>query len=211
MKYLNRMFVFSIIFVPSFAVLAGPATDKLDDFFANIKSMQADFHQVLLDGKGKPVKEAEGTLVMQRPGKFRWDYVTPFKQLIVADGKKIWIYDSELEQVTVKPLDATLGDTPALLLSGDRPLKGNFMITDLGTIDGQDWVELKPKVSDSSFERVRLGFGKEDIEVLELLDNFGQTTKLNFTKLRRNPDVDAGQFNFIPPKGVDVIGEDVRS
>jgi len=207
MKYFNRLFGFSIAFLLPFAVNAGTATDKLDDFFANIKSMQADFHQVLLDGKGQSVKEADGTLVMQRPGKFRWDYVTPFKQLIVADGKKIWIYDSELEQVTVKPLDATLGDTPALLLSGDRPLQGNFMITDLGTIDGHDWVELKPKVGDSSFERVRLGFGKEDIEVLELLDNFGQTTKLNFTKLRRNPDVDAGQFNFTPPKGVDVIGE----
>ena len=211
MNYFNRVFGFSIVLLLPFTVFAGPATDKLDDFFANIKSMKADFHQVLLDGKGKPVKEAEGTLVMQRPGKFRWDYVAPFKQLIVADGKKIWIYDSELEQATVKPMDATLGDTPALLLSGDRPLKDNFMITDLGIIDGQDWVELKPKGGDSGFERVRLGFGKEDIEVLELLDNFGQTTKLNFTKLRRNPNVDADLFNFIPPAGVDVIGEGAKS
>ncbi len=207
MNYFNRVFGFSIVLLLPFTVFAGPATDKLDDFFANIKSMKADFHQVLLDDKGKPVKEAEGTLVMQRPGKFRWDYVAPFKQLIVADGKKIWIYDSELEQATVKPMDATLGDTPALLLSGDRPLKDNFMITDLGIIDSREWVELKPKGGDSGFERVRLGFGKEDIEVLELLDNFGQTTKLNFSKLRRNPDVEADQFNFIPPKGVDVIGE----
>ncbi len=207
MKNFNRLFGFGIVFLLPFAVNAGPATDKLDDFFTNVKSMQADFHQVLLDGKGKSVKEADGTLVMQRPGKFRWDYVVPFKQLIVADGKKIWIYDSELEQVTVKPMDATLGDTPALLLSGDQPLKGNFLITDLGKIGGHDWVELKPKAGDGSFERVRLGFGEEDIEILELLDNFGQTTKLNFTKMHRNPDVDADLFNFTPPKGVDVIGE----
>jgi outer membrane lipoprotein carrier protein len=206
MKRFSGM-LFSMLLLLSFAAYAGPATDKLDDFFANVDAMQADFHQVLLDGQGKPVKEADGTLVMQRPGKFRWDYVTPFKQLIVADGKKIWIYDSELEQVTVKPVDTALGDTPALLLSGDQPLEGKFLITDLGTTDGLDWVELQPKVAESGFERVRLGFGKDDLEVLELLDNFGQTTRLKFTNLRRNPHVNAELFAFNPPKGVDVIGE----
>ncbi len=207
MKHFSRMFAFSMLLLLPFITYAGPATDKLDDFFANVKAMQADFHQVLLDGQGKPVKEAEGTLVMQRPGKFRWDYVTPFKQLIVADGKKIWIYDSELEQVTVKPIDAALGDTPALLLSGDQPLDGKFMITDLGASEGLDWVELQPRETESGFERVRLGFGKDDLQVLELQDNFGQTTKLNFKNLRRNPDVDADLFAFAPPEGVDVIGE----
>lgn len=206
MKLFSWVLGFSI-FLSSFVAYAGPATDKLDDFFANVNAMQADFHQVLLDGQGKPVKEADGTLVMQRPGKFRWDYVTPFKQLIVADGKKIWIYDSELEQVTVKPIDTALGDTPALLLSGDQPLEGKFLITDLGTTDGLDWVELQPKLAESGFERVRLGFGKDDLQVLELLDNFGQTTRLNFTNLRRNPNVNADQFAFTPPEGVDVIGE----
>ncbi|MEO5573041.1 MAG: outer membrane lipoprotein chaperone LolA [Gammaproteobacteria bacterium] len=210
MKSFRWMSAFSALLLSSLAY-AGSATDKLDDFFVNVKAMQADFHQVLLDGQGKPVKEADGTLVMQRPGKFRWDYVAPFKQLIVADGKKIWIYDSELEQITVKPIDTALGDTPALLLSGDQPLEEKFLITDLGMTDGVDYVELKPKVADSSFERVRLGFGKDDLQILELLDNFGQTTRLNFTKLRRNPDIDADLFNFIPPPGVDVIGEGAKS
>lgn len=205
MKLYQCIIMFCASLLPTLAP-AGEATDRLDDFFANVNLMQADFHQSLWDARGKMVKEAQGTLLMQRPGKFRWDYVTPFKQLIVADGKKIWIYDSELEQVTVKPIDAALGDTPALLLSGGQPLDRNFVLTDMGESKGLEWVELEPKETDGSFERVRLGFG-EDLEVMELLDNFGQTTKMNFINLRRDPKVDADLFRFTPPKGVDVIGD----
>ena len=145
--------------------------------------------------------------MMQRPGKFRWDYLEPYKQLIVSDGSKIWIYDTELEQVTVKPIESGLSDTPALLLSGDKPLDQAFVITDLGENGGLEWVELMPKVSDTSFERVRLGFGKDDLQGMELVDNFGQTTRLDFTNLKRNPAVEQSLFAFTPPPGVDVIGE----
>src|SRR3990172_4730217 len=188
------------------ACYAGTASQRLDDFFNNTQVLQADFHQTLLDGKGKKTKEASGTLVMQRPGKFGWDYQERYKQLIVSDGSKIWIYDRELEQVTVKPIESGLSDTPALLLSGDKPLDQAFVITDLGENGGLEWVELMPKVSDTSFERVRLGFGKDDLQGMELVDNFGQTTRLDFTNLKRNPAVEQSLFTFTPPPGVDVIG-----
>lgn len=189
------------------AASADSASQRLDDFFNNVQALQADFHQELFNDKGKKVKEARGTLVMQRPGKFRWDYQEPYKQLIVADGKNIWIYDSDLEQVTVKPMDAALGDTPALLLSGAQPLQEDFLITDLGASEGLEWVELLPKAPETTFERVRLGFGARDLEQMELLDNFGQMTRLRFTNLQRNGHPDPALFTFTPPPGVDVMGE----
>ena len=207
MKYFNGIMRFGFLLLLPLTSYAGVASERLDDFFANVKTLQADFHQTLIDDKGNTVKEANGVLVMQRPGKFRWDYLQPYKQLIVADGKKIWVYDSELEQVTVKPMDAALGSTPALLLSGTKPLQENFIITELGPSDGLEWVELSPKVPDSSFERVRLAFDKTNLQRMELVDNFGQLTWLEFKKLERNVHPDPKLFVFSPPVGVDIIGD----
>ncbi len=207
MKYFNGIMRFGFLLLLPLTSYAGVASERLDDFFANVKTLQADFHQTLIDDKGHTVKEANGVLVMQRPGKFRWDYLQPYKQLIVADGKKIWVYDSELEQVTVKPMDAALGSTPALLLSGTKPLQENFIITELGPSDGLEWVELSPKVPDSSFERVRLAFDKTNLQRMELVDNFGQLTWLEFKKLERNVHPDPKLFVFSPPVGVDIIGD----
>lgn len=206
MKYLIRVAGFLFLTLAPLAGHAGIASERLDDFFANVKALQADFHQTLLDGNGSMVKEASGVLVMQRPGKFRWDYLLPYKQLIVADGKKIWVYDSELEQVTVKPMDTALGSTPALLLSGDQPLEESFTITDLGPNEGLEWVELLPKTPDGSFERVRLAFDETSLRRMELVDNFGQLTALEFKKIQRNVDPDPALFSFVPPDGVDIIG-----
>lgn len=208
MRHHSVTIVFSLLLLLPFAGYAGTASERLDKFFTNVQAMQADFHQTLLDDKGNTVKEASGTLVMDRPGKFRWDYRAPYQQLIVADGKKIWIYDGDLEQVTVKPMDATLGDTPALLLSGTEPLDKNFIVTDFGSSDGVDWVELVPKVQDSSFERVRLGFDQNNLRHMVLIDNFGQTTELDFTNLQDDISPDPKLFAFTPPPGVDVIGEE---
>lgn len=196
-----------IYFLIAPVVEAQTAAERLDDFFNNVQVLQADFHQTVSDEKGVLVKEAEGTLIMQRPGRFRWDYVSPYRQLIVADGSKLWIYDGDLEQVTVKLMDTALGDTPALLLAGSKPLDEKFMITDLGESNGLQWVDLLPKAEDTSFERVRLGFGAQELQAMELLDSFGQTTRLDFSNLKRNQAIDAELFTFTPPPGVDVIDE----
>ena len=207
MKILSRIVVCLLLCTPMIASATTLTVKRLNDFISNVQGMQADFHQLLIDNKSKAVKESSGTLVMQRPGKFRWEYIRPYRQSIVADGEKIWIYDADLEQVTVKLLDATLGGTPAVLLSGQKTVWEKFKIKELGSKDGLEWVELTPKIPDNNFESVRLGFGEHDLEMMELLDSFGATTQLRFTQLQRNPVLDSSAFEFTPPKGVDVIGD----
>jgi outer membrane lipoprotein carrier protein len=186
---------------------ADTATQRLRAFFTDVHTLSADFDQVVLDPNHKQVQSAQGTLYLQRPGRFRWDYTTPYKQLLVGDGKKVWFYDTELEQVTVKNQDAALGGSPAMLLSGDRPLEESFKVTERGTQDGLDWVELSPKTKDTEFSRVRLGFRDSTLEAMELTDGFGQTTHLHFTHERRNPALKNDLFKFVPPEGVDVVGD----
>ena len=189
-------------------VQAGIARDKLNDFYNNVESMRASFTQMTMDSRFNNSQETTGTLMMQRPGKFRWDYISPYDQSIIADGEKIWVYDKDLEQVTVNQLDAVIGNTPALLLSGGRSLDKNFKIIELESSKGLDWVELFPLESDTSFSSVRLAFGKTRLAVMELEDSFGQTTIIKFSNLENNPVLDSGTFQFVPPKGVDVIGEE---
>ncbi|MEQ6341499.1 MAG: outer membrane lipoprotein chaperone LolA [Gammaproteobacteria bacterium] len=181
--------------------------ERLQRFFTEVKSLRADFEQTVTDAKGKVIQEAKGTFALQRPGKFRWDYRAPYQQVIVADGRKIWVYDTDLEQVTVKPLDSALGGTPAQLLSGIRPLEQDFVITGLGPRDGLEWVELVSKAKEKEFERVRLGFDQRDLRMMEIADSFGQSTRLKFSNLQRNPAIDAKTFVFVPPKGVDVVSD----
>jgi len=188
---------------------AGVGMERFRQFFSEVTTVRADFTQVLTSSEAETLQEAGGTVLLQRPGKFRWDYVTPFHQLIVGDGAKVWIYDADLEQVTVKSQDLTLGNTPALLLSTMAAPEDKFLITELGerTGGGLEWVELQPKDKESSFDRVRLAFGPRDLEIMELVDALGQTTRLSFSNVSRNTPIDAAQFVFVPPKGVDVIGE----
>lgn len=210
-RHLSRALSCLLLCLPLAAPAAPLTVKRLNDFINNVQGMQADFHQLLIDNKSKAVKESSGTLVMQRPGKFRWEYTRPYRQTIVADGERIWIYDVELEQVTVKPLDTTLGGTPAVLLSGQKTVWEQFKVKELGSKDGLEWVELTPKAPDNNFESVRLGFGAHDLEMMELLDSFGATTQLRFSKLQRNPVLDSSAFVFTSPKGVDVIGEDAAT
>jgi outer membrane lipoprotein carrier protein len=182
-------------------------TERIQQFFTDVKSLRADFEQTVTDSKGKIIQEAKGTFVLQRPGKFRWDYRAPYPQLIVADGRKLWIYDPDLEQVTVKQLDSVLGGTPAQLLSGARFPQQDFIVTPKGQRIGLDWIELTPKASEKDFEKVQLGFDQRDLRMMDITDNFGNTTHLKFNNLQRNPVIEASAFVFTPPKGVDVVGE----
>ncbi len=189
----------------SFAQAGGK--ERLDSFFKDVQSLRGEFSQTVLDPRMNVTEEAQGTLALQRPGKFRWDYKVPYHQVIVADGKKVWIYDIELEQVTVKALNEAVGNTPAQLLSSGENLEKSFTVTEQGAQGDFDWVELTPKQQDTNFERVRLGFDQSNLRVMELVDNFGQTTRLQFSRLERNPKLVPSLFDFKPPPGVDVVGE----
>lgn len=187
--------------------LASGGRERLDAFFDDVKTVRADFRQTVLDASFTTVQETSGQMVIARPDRFRWDYRAPYEQLIVGDGERLWLYDVDLEQVTVKRMDAALGNTPALLLSGDKPLDVNFTISELGARDGYEWVELRPFSEDSTFTSMMLGFDEQNLRIMELVDSFGQTTRLEFSNVVRNPVVDAQTFVFVPPEGVDVVGE----
>ena len=181
--------------------------DALRGFIAATASAQGEFEQKVYDRKRKLTQESSGTLAFLRPGKFRWTYAKPYAQLIVGDGARVWVYDQDLNQVTVRRLDRALGSSPAALLAGSNEIERAFTLIDRGQKAGLEWVEATPREKESSFETIRMGFGPSGLELMELDDNFGQTTVLKFTALRRNPKLDPALFTFVPPKGADVIGE----
>jgi len=170
-------------------------------------SATGEFEQRIYNRDRKLVQESRGSLAFARPGKFRWAYTKPYAQLIVGDGARVWVYDEDLNQVTVRKLDQALGTTPAALLAGSSDALRAFELSDQGAKDGVEWVEAVPREKESNFERIRIGFGAAGLERMELLDTFGQTTMLRFTGLRRNPRIDPDLFRFSPPAGADVIGE----
>ncbi len=190
---------------------AGKAIDRLNAFFSAKGALRAEFVQTVQGATFSQPKVSRGVLMMQRPGKFRWDYRAPYPQLILADGKHLWIYDEDLAQVVVKPLDAALGDTPALLLSSEGlssgSLQQNFFITELSeSLDGLYWVQLLPRATESNFQEMMLGFGERHISKMILVDGFGQRTELAFSNVESNAKLPVDSFVFVPPKGVDVIG-----
>jgi outer membrane lipoprotein carrier protein len=188
------------------AVAQAAALDRLDQFMSGTKSARGEFEQRIVGRDGRVVQESKGTLAFARPGKFRWSYAKPYPQQIVGDGTRVWIYDEDLNQVTVRKLDLALGSTPAALLAGNNDALKAFELKDIGTRDGLEWVEATPRDREGNFERIRIGFGPNGLDAMELTDSFGQTTSLRITRLERNPTLDASLFTFTPPKGADVIG-----
>lgn len=184
------------------------AVEKLKTFIAETHSAQANFTQDVLDQNGKRIQSASGIMQFQRPGKFRWTYRKPYEQLIVGDGAKFWLYDADLNQVTVKKLDAALGSSPAALLSGSNEIERGFILAEDGSRDGLDWLQAIPRAPDSGFEKIRMAFDAQaSLVIMELKDTFGHKTVLRFSAMQRNPKLSEQQFHFIPPKGADVLGE----
>jgi outer membrane lipoprotein carrier protein len=191
---------------PLFAQAAG-AVDRLHQFLGSTKTLKADFSQLVVTRGGRKPQESSGVVTISRPGKLRWDIRKPYPQLVVSDGEKVWIHDSELQQVTVRQVGQAIGGSPAALLSGSNDLERNFTLSEAGEREGMLWVEAVPKSGDSGFERVRIGFAGNDLKAMELQGSSGQTTLIRFSALERNPPLPAGSFRFVPPAGVDIVGE----
>ncbi|MDR3300746.1 MAG: outer membrane lipoprotein chaperone LolA [Candidatus Accumulibacter sp.] len=183
------------------------AIDKLHRFLETTQTLRADFAQIVVARNGRRPQQSVGTMLISRPGKFRWQIDKPYSQLLVGDGERVWMYDPDLRQATVKKMDTALGGTPAALLVGTGALEQDFELRELEAREGLEWVEAQPKSPDSGFEKLHLGFDGENLKVMELYDNFGQTTSLYFSRLQRNPSLPAALFSFVPPAGTDVIGE----
>ena len=199
---------FALFLLMIFSVTAeASAIDRFKTFVRSTQAARANFEQKVYDRAGKLVQESKGSFVFLRPGRFRWVYEKPVDQLIVGDGERVWIYDRDLNQVTVRRISKALGSTPAALLAGSSDIDKAFELADAGQRDGLEWLDAKPRDKDAGFERIRMGFGVAGVQAMELVDNFGQTTLLRFSGLVRNPKVDAAEFRFEPPKGADVLGE----
>lgn len=205
MRVAAAVFVFAMLF-PAAQASAG-SLERFHAFVRGTQSAKADFEQRVEDRNGKLVQESRGSFAFQRPGKFRWTFSRPYAQTIVGDGEKIWVYDVDLNQVTVRKLTTALGATPAALISGDADIEQAFVLSDAGKRDGLEWLEARPRQRDAGFEQIRMGFGTAGIDAMELVDQFGQTTVLRFSNLQRNPKLDPGTFRFVPPKGADLLGE----
>jgi outer membrane lipoprotein carrier protein len=180
--------------------------ERFQSYLRTTQSARADFQQKVFDKTGKLVQESRGSFSFLRPGRFRWTYVKP-PQLIVGDGERVWIHDTDLNQVTVRRASRVIGATPAALLAGASDINKAFELVEAGAKDGLEWLEARPREKESGFERIRLGMSASGVDAMELVDHFGQTTVLRFSNLERNPQFDAGTFRFTPPKGVDVLGE----
>jgi len=187
--------------------VSAASLERFQSFIRSTQSAKADFEQKVYDRNMKLVQESRGSFSFVRPGKFRWAFTKPYAQLIVGDGEKVWVHDADLNQVTVRKLSHALGATPAALISGSADVEKSFDFTDTGEGGGLQWLDAKPKEKDAGFERIRMGFGSSGIDAMELVDQFGQTTKLRFTNVERNPKLDPATFRFTPPKGADLLGQ----
>jgi outer membrane lipoprotein carrier protein len=194
-------------------VVAADSPTPLDQYLGQLKTLKTEFSQSVTDSKGRKVQSAAGRLVIVRPGKFRWE-LTPdggaSPQLMVADGKNLWFYDRDLEQVSVKPASTALTATPAGLLSGQGDVRQWFTVSAAGRRDGYDWVKVVPKQGDADIREAQLAFDKSDLRRMVLKDKLGQTVRLDFLKSERNPAVADSDVKFSPPAGADVIGTPVQ-
>lgn len=185
----------------------GLTSNALLEFSNSMYSFTADFTQTVYDSDSVVLQENKGQVQLMRPGKFRWTYNEPFKQIIVADGLSLWVYDEDIAQVTVRPQRQTLGSAPIGLLSGQRALQTEFDVIFLGDRDGLQWFQLEPIVNDTDFQRVFIALDASGLRAMELRDSFEQATQIRFSNFRKNVNLDNEVFVFTPPPGADVVGE----
>ncbi len=204
---INLPIFFILFFVVLVRSYAGQTPEQqLKAFLAATQSLTADFKQVSFDQYGNPAQTSYGVFFLMRPGNFRWNYQKPFVQEIISHKGKVWFYDADLEQVTIKKVDDSLGVSPALLLSGEINLEENFKLEQQGIDEGLKWIKLSPKKEESGFKTILIGMSDGKLAGMELSDNFGQLTRIYFTNLRLNPELSENVFQFAVPEGVDVFG-----
>ena len=189
-------------------VIASAATlDRLRAFIRDTQTARTTFTQTVTDRAGRVVQRSNGEFKLARPGKFRWSVDKPYRQLVVGDGERVWIYDEDLNQVVVRKAGDAIGSTPAALLAGREDVERAFKWRELPAAGGLEWLGATPLSQDAAFAEIRLGFDAQRLAALEMIDPFGQKTVVRFGEVDRNPTLAPETFRFVPPKGADVIGD----
>jgi outer membrane lipoprotein carrier protein len=201
-----RIFVVISSILFSQLALATEVEDRVNRALSTLDNLKADFKQTVLDDNKKVVQQSSGTVAISRPGKFAWIYQQPYEQQIIADGKELWVYDVDLDQATVKPMESGLATAPIMVLMNKQKVETQFDVNEVGQRKFLYWVELTPKKSDMEFSTVYIGLENDVIKAMELRDPFGQSTQIVFENLRTNMIFDPKVFKFDPPPGVDVFG-----
>ena len=199
--------LFILLVLPVVTAAEEQPIDQLKAFISASKTLTADFKQISFDENGSPTQTSFGLFYLQRPGKFRWDYQKPYIQEIVSNAGKVWFFDADLEQVTIKKLDQSMGSTPALLLTGEVSLEENFTLEKQGTDGDMVWIKLLPKNEESGFNYILIGLEEGRLGGMELSDSFGQLTRIYFSEVKTNIDIDPNVFEFTVPEGADVFEE----
>jgi outer membrane lipoprotein carrier protein len=197
-----------VLALPRPALASTPESTALDRYLDGLLSWRAEFSQTTTDSRGRVREPQRGRLLVQRPGRFRWE-IAPPEQVMVADGRNVWFYDRELEQVTVRAAGSALSATPAMLLAGTVPLRSAFTVRDAGRRDGLEWVRVAPQRTDGEFREALFGFAGLELRRLEIDDKLGQKTQLVFAGGERNARIDPAELQFTPPPGADLIGRPV--
>ena len=208
MNNLKILFVVIICILSSAVVSAAERVDPLKVFLKEFETLQADFTQTLLSEDGEQLEKTTGTLYLQQPGKFNWHYKEPYIQKIITNGEVLWIYDEDLEQLTIRTFESDMIErTPAAIILGSSKLEQHFDQVDLGIIEGFNWVELTPRDLEAQYKNIRIGFDAKRLGMMIIADNLGQTTRIDFNDVNKNTKLAADLFNFEIPADVDVIDE----
>ena len=205
MNFATSALTAALLLAISTAANAG-ARDQLDAFSKGLKGLDGRFSQQVFDPRGKQKEASSGRVAVSAPRLFRWEYVKPYPQLIVADGKTVWVYDPDLQQASKRPQGVEEASSPLAILLDPAKLDRDFTVKEAGASNGIEWLQLTPKQADAAFKTARLGFGKAGLVQMEYEDVLGQRTKISFSGWKRNPGFAQGTFRYVPGKGVDVIG-----
>ncbi len=199
--------LFLSLCIAFYAVPIVAADNALSAFLDKLDSLQSSFTQTLVDENGQPLETSSGVLYLKQPGKFHWAYKDPYEQKIISDGESLWVYDVDLEQVTIRTMDETMEQTPAGIILGGTDIDAYFVQKNLGSIEGYDWIELTPRDPETQYNFIKLGFNGSNLGMMIIDDNLGQTTRIDFDQVNRNSTLDAGLFSLDLPANIDVIDE----
>ena len=198
-----------LIFIYLIIVQASSANNNnpLQYFLTDLNTLEAKFFQTLINENGDKLEKTEGILYLKTPGSFFWHYQKPYAQKIISNGNKLWIFDEDLEQVTIKNIDNKIEQTPAGIILGNQSIKEHFVQVNMGIIDSYDWIELTPKDLDAQYKSIKIGFNNDNLGMMIIVDNLEQITRIDFADAKKNIKLSSEIFNFIVPENIDIFDE----